>query len=62
MTMFLSGTFSCLKSTLSIVMADKLNIANMISTDLIKVMMESLGSQVQLPSHIDMLTDKVTID
>jgi hypothetical protein len=62
MIMFLSGTFSCLKTTLSIIMADRLNIANMISTDLIRVMMENLRSAVRLPTREDLLTSKVNIE
>lgn len=62
MVLFLSGTFCCLKSTLSIIMADRLNIANMISTDLIKVMMESLRSSVSLPTRLDLLTSKVNVE
>lgn len=62
MTMFLSGTFSCLKTSLSIVMADRLNIANIISTDLIKVMMDSLRSNLKLPTQQDILKGFCTID
>lgn len=61
MIMFLSGTFCCMKTTLSIIMADRLNIANVISTDLIKVMMENLRSAVRLPTCQDLLTSKVDI-
>jgi len=62
MIMFLSGTYSCIKTTLSIIMADRLNIANMISTDLIKVMMENLRAGIRLPSREDLLTSTVNID
>jgi hypothetical protein len=51
-----------MKTTLSIIMADRLNIANMISTDLIRVMMENLRSAVRLPTQEDLLTSKVTIE
>lgn len=62
MVLFLSGTFCCLKTTLSIIMADRLNIANMISTDLIKVMMDGLRKNVSLPTRQDLLTSKVNLD
>ena len=62
MVLFISGTFCCLKSTLSIIMADRLNIGNMISTDLIKVMMENLRNTVSLPTRLDLLTSKVNLN
>lgn len=57
---FLSGTFSCLKTSLAIEMADKLNIANMISTELIKTVMESLRPEIRLPNSLDLLLNGFT--
>jgi hypothetical protein len=62
MVVFISGTFCSLKSTLSIDVADRLNIANMISTDLIKVMMDSLRQDVKLPDHKQLLTSDISLD
>lgn len=62
MVVFISGTFCSLKSTLSIDVADRLNIANMISTDLIRVMMESLRQDVKLPDHKQLLSTDMSLD
>lgn len=43
-------------------LADRLNIANMISNDLIKIMMSSIRKDVYLPTQEDLIKDKITID
>jgi hypothetical protein len=39
----ISGSFLSLKSSLATTLADRLNVANVLSTELIKVMMSNLG-------------------
>lgn len=62
MVFLLSGTFCCLKSSLSILLADRMNIANMISNDLIKTMMSSIRKDVYLPTQDDLRDGRVTVE
>ena len=58
----LTGTYCCLKSSMGILLAEKLNISNMISTELIKSMMDSLRRDVRLYSQNQYLSGEASLD